>query len=59
MSDWIEWKWTPEKPYPETLETLVDVKFRNVESEGSDFVKNWDFSSEGDDFDIIAYKVVK
>lgn len=26
MSDWIEWKWTEEKPYPETLETKVYVK---------------------------------
>ena len=27
MSDWIEWKWTEEKPYPETLETKVYVRF--------------------------------
>lgn len=27
MSDWIEWRWTPEKPYPETLETEVYVAF--------------------------------
>jgi hypothetical protein len=27
MSDWIEWKWTPEKPYPETLETMCYVIF--------------------------------
>lgn len=25
--DWIEWHWTPEKPYPETLETEVFVAF--------------------------------
>lgn len=25
-NDWIEWTWTEEKPYPETLETLVFVK---------------------------------
>lgn len=25
-NDWIEWKWTPEKPYPETLETKVFTK---------------------------------
>lgn len=25
-ADWIEWKWTPEKPYPETWETLVYIK---------------------------------
>lgn len=23
---WIEWNWTPEKPYPETLDTLVYIK---------------------------------
>lgn len=22
-NEWIEWKWTPEKPYPETLDTMV------------------------------------
>ena len=27
-SEWIEWKWTEERPYPETLETRVHVKFR-------------------------------
>jgi len=27
MNEWIEWKWTPEKTYPETLETKIDVKF--------------------------------
>lgn len=26
MSEWIEWHWTPEKPYPETLEAKVAVK---------------------------------
>lgn len=25
---WIEWVWTAEKPYPETLDTMVYVKFR-------------------------------
>lgn len=29
MSEWIEWKWTEEKPYPETLETEVYVKYRD------------------------------
>ena len=24
---WIEWTWTEEKPYPETLDTVVYVKF--------------------------------
>lgn len=26
-NDWIEWKWTPEKPYPEELGTEVFVKY--------------------------------
>lgn len=26
-NDWIEWHWTPEKPYPETLDTKVVVMF--------------------------------
>lgn len=25
-NEWIEWNWTPEKRYPETLETLVYIK---------------------------------
>lgn len=25
-NEWIEWNWTQEKPYPETLETLVYTK---------------------------------
>lgn len=24
---WIKWTWTKEKPYPETLDTMVDVLF--------------------------------
>lgn len=28
MIDWIEWKWTEEKPYPETLGTEVYVKYK-------------------------------
>lgn len=27
MSDWIEWRWTPEKPYPEIFETKVLVRY--------------------------------
>lgn len=27
--EWIEWKWSPEKKYPETLKTKVFVKLRN------------------------------
>lgn len=28
-SEWIEWKWSPEKTYPETLDTKVYVRLRN------------------------------
>lgn len=68
MSDWIEWKWTPEKPYPETLETQMFLRFRDGE-ECLGYVKTW-FNDEdevlnhfkphedGPD-DIVAYKVVK
>lgn len=28
---WIDWTWTKEKPYPESLETVVDVKFGDGE----------------------------
>lgn len=27
MTDWIEWTWTEEKPYPETLDTLIFVRY--------------------------------
>lgn len=26
-SGWIEWKWSKHQPYPEPLETVVDVRF--------------------------------
>lgn len=29
QNNWIEWKWTPEKPYPETLKTRVHIKCRD------------------------------
>lgn len=25
--NWIEWIWTEEKPYPESLDTMVEVRF--------------------------------
>lgn len=32
MNDgWIEWVWSEEKPYPETLDTLVYVAFTDLE----------------------------
>lgn len=35
MTKWIEWKWTPEKPYPEPLDKAVVVRFRDWPEEGS------------------------
>lgn len=29
MSDWIEWNWTEEKPYPETLNTMILTRHEN------------------------------
>lgn len=37
MSEWIEWKWTEEKPYPETLETEIQVKW----NDGDDDDMTW------------------
>lgn len=66
MADWIEWKWTPEKPYPESLGTEVYVKFKDG-LEASSLVymlhnsKNEDSNwyDHNDDDTVIAYKVVK
>lgn len=71
----IEWVWTVEKPYPETLETLVRVKHRDGEISDEctvDFWRNSFVSVEdiGDEAfsswyptgmfdDIVAYEVVK
>lgn len=45
MSEWIEWTWTEEKPYPETLETVVHVKFgdgwNSVDYGSADTVMFW------------------
>jgi hypothetical protein len=67
--DWIEWVYTPEKPYPETLETKVLVQFldgfcndlppHTVEywhDDGPD-LSNWHQDGLGD-AEIVAYKVV-
>ncbi len=32
-NEWIKWKWTPKKPYPETLETRVYCKFSDGEDD--------------------------
>jgi hypothetical protein len=65
---WIDWVWTEDKPYPETLETKVIVMFRDgtcaiqhtdtVEwwYDEEDYENNW--YNSGGDCDIIAYRVV-
>lgn len=65
-NDWTEWTYTDEKPYPETLDTKVIVKFRDgVEScyvlevdlwcgDGNN--SNWQQLNDSED--IIAYKVI-
>lgn len=63
---WIEWTWTEDKPYPETLDTVVDVKFRDGTCR-TDRVAWWydpnvKYSSwhlVGDTEDIIAYRFCK
>jgi len=63
---WTEWKWTPEKPYPETLETIpAMVKLRTGEElENFMRVKEWYSYDKGNfnhkynhPLDIVAYKL--
>lgn len=70
MTDWIEWKYTPEKTYPESLDTLVHVKFRDDvtvkrgmkvnywRGMGADD-SNWKQGTDTPDDEIIEYKVIK
>jgi len=64
---WIEWNWTEEKPYPETLETLVEVRFGDGgEFESCEVGYWWDENGLGDAWAvnkrpslmIVAYRVV-
>ncbi len=71
-NNWIEWKWTPEKPYPETLDTMVHVAFTDLETrvdhdrsdlpvsfwfgEGTSSTSNW---FPGSYSSISHYRVVK
>ena len=63
---WIEWTWTEEKHYPETLDTKVDIKYANgdvslCETVGMSHSTTNEWSSwfpVGDDGDIVAYRVV-
>lgn len=70
--DWVDWEWTEEKIYPETLDTLVYVRHRDWTSRQSvpQTVRYWggDMSDQtkspwhnlnGGLYDIVAYKVVK
>lgn len=67
MSDWIKWEWTKEKPYPETLETDVYVRW----NDGDDDDQVWQVSDwclrrinfynpkSSPQYYITHYKVVK
>lgn len=58
---WVEWKWTPEKPYPETLETDVWVKLKYGycdELAPPFLVYDWDWTEIGDG-SITHYKLAK
>lgn len=69
MSEWIDWVYTSEKPYPETLDTVVQVRSRFYGEETvsdnmavgwwrDEFgVSNWDTRFETG-ADIVAYRVV-
>lgn len=69
-SNWIEWKWTEEKPYPETLDTRLSMlrfadgmeqsTISNVELWHADepHSSNW-YNADGSPVSIVAYKVAK
>lgn len=68
MSEWIDWGWSEDKPYPETLDTLVYVETRDGWTDYIEFatpvsvrwwyeVDNyWDNTRNYPD-EIIAYRV--
>ena len=65
---WIEWTWSEEKPYPETLDTAVDVRFKDGCIFKEELVLYWCASNEDDvncwevnrraSCSIVAYRVV-
>lgn len=66
MTEWVDWAYTEEKPYPETLDTKVIVKFRDGKASEKIFTvgfwygcgpapSNWE--PEGTCDDIIAYRL--
>ncbi len=71
MSEWIDWKWSAEKPYPETLGTKVYIKtgdgFDDTACSKPLSVGYWhDDGGEQSNWyqcagpnDIVAYKVVR
>lgn len=60
QNNWIEWKWTPENPYPETLETMVDIRWVNGgEIDSPAPVKYWEWDIQGNDTDITHYRIAE
>lgn len=66
MSDWIEWKWDRDVQYPETLDTRVDVKFRDWYKIGNDYTveelrgpdtEHDHWHQTGHPGDIVAYRI--
>jgi len=63
---WIEWTWTEEKPYPETLDTIVEVLTKGGYKSYKDTVGWWheatvtdsSWFQKGDLNEIVAYRVV-
>lgn len=51
MSDneWIKWEWTEEKPYPETLDTVIEVMFTDGATD-KDTVAFWHDDGYEDNF---------
>lgn len=58
MSEWVEWKWTPEKPSPVEEGCRVEVEFRTGVKVKT-YVPSDAWEQRGDNHDIIAYRVVK
>lgn len=57
MSEWIEWDYTKDKPFPETVETLVAIK-TGYDGYQEGLVKEWEWETLGCKTDITHYKVV-
>ena len=65
---WIEWTWTEDKPYPESLDTMVEVMFGDGGEFASCEVGYWgvEWGEQGDcwlpnkrpSLMIVSYRVV-